>query len=333
VGKTISDAIDEVVDDVQDEDETTEETTESEESTEEESGEGSLLDEEDEEEESTEDTPDRTKDAAVEAEEEESDEADIFDQLTQEQLAEIKANPAMNKLRKQLMRGYNTKTAEHAQLVQLGEAYQKDPQGILRAIAQQLGMDLVDRRQQEQQQQQVDPGKELEELFGEQIGPKVRAVFDKWAEARMGARFSTEVAPLRNALGRIVGEGQQARMVVEEQNFKSRHKDLSPQMEKAIIDLGNSGRIVPGRMSPQEYLDTLHDIVSARMGRTAGRQQTTTASSRLANRISANRRDREPSGTSGRGGTVKSVSKIGKARNISEALDFAMDELESEEGR
>lgn len=337
--KSISDAIDEVIeDDIQDDDDSTETTEETTSEETEETG-GTLLDEEEgeEDEEGEDETPDRTRDEAVEGgetEDEELDASDIFDQLTPDQLAEIKANPALNKLRKSLMRDYSTKTTEHAQLVQLGNAYRQDPQGVLRAIAQQLGMQVTPAQQAAAQQQaESDPGKELEELFGEQIGPKVRAVFDKWAEARLGARLSTEVAPLRDALGRVVSQGEAVRMQGEEATFKARHKEITPQVEADIVALGNSGKIVPGNMSPQEYLDTLYDVVTARRSRQASKQQSGQASTKLAKKIEANRRDREPSGQTGRGGVVKPVSKIGKARNISEALDFAMAELESEERR
>jgi hypothetical protein len=328
VGQSISEAIDSVVDDVTDDttEETTEETTSDETPTE---GEGTLLDEEDEAEEEAEETDDEGE---VEEEETADEEPDIFDDLTAEQLAEIKANPTLNKLRKSLMKGYSTKTTEHSQLVQLGNAYKQDPYGVLKAIAQQLGMEVAPPKAPDSAPSATteDPGRELEELFGDQIGPKVRAVFDKWAEARFGQTLKAEVAPLRDALGRVVTKNEQDRMYSEESAFKTRHKDLSPDMEKAIVDLGNSGRIVPGNMSPSEYLETLYDIVSARMARTATKKTSDPASTKLARKIEANRRDREPVGVSGRGNTVKPVSKIPQAKTISQALDFAMDELEAE---
>lgn len=328
--QSISDAINAVVEEdvAAEAEETTEETT-SEETSEEE---GSLLDEEDEPEAEAEEEEEATEEP--EEAEEESEADDIFDNLTAEQLAEIKANPTLNKLRKSLMKGYNSKTTEHSQLVQLGNAYKQDPYGVLRAIAQQLGMEVVQPAQQQQQQQQqsADPGRELEELFGEQIGPKVRAVFDKWAEARFGQKLTAEVAPLRDALGRVVNEREQARMYGEEASFKARHPELTPQMEAAIVDLGNSGKIVPGGMTPSEYLETLYDIVAARQARKGAQQQGRVASTKLASRIEANRRDREPSGVSGRGSKVKPESKVAKAKTISQALDFAMAELEAEEG-
>lgn len=257
---------------------------------------------------------------------------DIFDELSAEEIAAIKADPTLNKLRKSLMRGYSDKTKEHNQLVQLGMAYRRDPQGVLKAIADSLGMAVTPAQQQQAAAAaaaappQKDPGVELEELFGPQIGPKVRAVFDKWAEARIGAT----VAPVQQTLGRVVSQSEAARMYSEEVSFKARHKGITPQIEAEIVALGTSGKIVPGDMSPSEYLDTLYEVVTARQAARAAKAAGKQASTKLAKRIEANRKDREPSGVSGRGGTVQKVSKIPQARSISEALDFAMAELEGE---
>ena len=330
--KTISDAIDEaIVDDVDDVD--TEETEEADDS-EVEEGEGTLLDEDDEESEEGEDEEEEARTGDVEGEETEDEavaapgDPDIFDDLTPEQIAEIKANPALNTLRKSLMRGYSSKTAEHNQLVQLGQAYRRDPQGVLKAIADSLGMQVVapGAAAAPAAAAVVDPGKELEDLFGPQIGPKVRAVFDKWAETRIGGA----IAPLRDSLGKVNATNEQARMYGEETAFKARHKDVTPKIEAEIVALGNSGKIVPGTMTPSEYLDTLYDVVMARRARMLASTATRTASTKLASKIEANRRDREPSGVSGRGGTIKKVSRIPEARSISEALDMAMQELENE---
>lgn len=340
MAKSISDAIQEAsdeelgVNDDETTDETTEETT-SDDADEESTPSGStLLDEEDEETDEDEESPDTTTRGDVTADEtpEDAEADDIFDQLTAEELTAIKSDPVLNKLRKSLMKGWQSKTTEHSQLVQLGNAYRQDPVGVLRAMAQQLGLEVraADVKPQAAAPEPSDPGKELEDLFGEQIGPKVRAVFDKWAEARFGQKLTAEVAPMRDALGRVTSAYEYARMQGEEASFKARHKDLTPQLEAAIVDLGNSGRILPGQMSPQEYLETLYDIASARLARQGQKQGQTQASKRLAQRIEANRRDREPSGVSGRSGNVKPVSKIPKARSISEALDFAMAELEAE---
>lgn len=349
MAKTISDAINEAVMDDEDvqgaADDTTDETTSTEVAEDDSTG-GTLLDEEDDDAvDSEDDTPDTTTRGDVVGEDDdetpktETEESDIFDQITPEELAEIKASPTMNKLRKALMRGYNEKTSEHSQLVQLGTAYKQNPVGVLRAMADQLGMTLTQAQAQQavaaadQKPAEADPGKELEDLFGETVGPKVRAVFDKWAEARFGAKLTSEVAPLRDAVGRITNQGEIVRMQGEEQQFKSRHKDLTPSMEKEIVELGKSGKIVPGTMTPQEYLDTLYDIVTARNIRKQQSTAARTASTKLAQRIATNQKDVEPTGQSGRGGKVQAASKVSNARNISQALDLAMAELEAEERR
>jgi hypothetical protein len=327
--QTIADAINSVTDDVLEDavDETTEE-----ESTEE--AQGSILDEEDDEtEETEEDEAEAEEEPAEEVEEEEAVSDDPFDNLTAEELAEIKKNPGANKLRKALMRAYNDKTSKHSQLVQLGIAYRNDPEGVLRAMAQSLGMTLSKEQQAAAAAAAAapvvdDPGKELEDLFGDQIGPKVRAVFDKWAEARFGQKLE----PIEKSIKQTERERFQATMAREEVSFKSRHRDITPEIEKEIIDLGNSGKIVPGRgATPQDFLETLYEVVTARRSRQAAKKQTTVASAKLAKKIEANRRDREPSGMSGRGGAVQKVSKVAQAKSISEALDLAMIELENEE--
>ncbi len=334
--KTIADAINSVTDDDIDLDENTEETDEE--------SEGTLLDEEDEdsEEEGAEEGGGEEEDEArtgdVQGEEEEDEEAstetpgatdepDVFDALSPDEIAAIKADPALNKLRKSLMRGYSSKTAEHNQLVQLGLAYKRDPQGVAKAIAESVGLTLAPAAAAPAAAPSAaDPGVELEQLFGPQIGPKVRAVFDKWAEARIGPR----VAPLEQTLGQVTAQSEAARMYGEEQAFKARHKDITPQVEKDIVALGQSGKIVPGNMTPAEYLDTLYDVVMARRQRQAAKGAAGEATRKLANKIAANRRDREPVGVSGRGGSVKKVSRVTDAKSISEALDIAMAEMENE---
>lgn len=335
--KTLTDALNSVTDDDIDLDEGTEGEAE-------ETG-GSLLDEADEAEDTEEEATDdedldgddapRTGDVQGEEAEEDSDtetpagtdgEPDVFDALSADEIAAIKADPSLNKLRKSLMRGYSTKTAEHNQLVQLGLAYKRDPQGVAKAIAESVGLTLAPAAAAPAAPAAVDPGTELEQLFGPQIGPKVRAVFDKWAEARIGPR----VAPLEQTLGQVTAQSEAARMYGEEQAFKARHKDVTPLIEKEIVALGSSGKIVPGNMTPSEYLDTLYDVVMARRARQSAKGAAGLATKKLADKIAANRRDREPAGVSGRGGAVKKVSRVSEAKSISEALDIAMAELESE---
>lgn len=280
--------------------------------------------------------------------EEPEEEEDVFDNLTPEQLQAIKADPNLNTLRKALMRSYDTKTTEIKQLVQLGEAWKQNPAQVVNALATSLGLSVTqakavaeaagataDAAAAAAPAAAADPlesaGKELEALFGAELGPRVRQVFDKWADARIGSKIGTELSPVKNTLGQVVDSNEKSRMLSEENNFKSRHKDLTPELEKRIVELGQSGKYIPGRgQTPQEYLEALHDIATAQVARETAKKATGNAAKQLARKIDGNRKDREPSGVSGRGGSVKPVSKISEARSVSEALDMAEAELRSE---
>lgn len=291
--------------------------------------------------EGSEEDADEEGDGAEEDAEEDED-FDVFDTITPEQLEAIKANPQLNSLRKSLMKGYEAKATELKQLVQLGEAWKQNPARVVNALAESLGLSVQQAKAVAAQAgaaadaaKVADPleaaGKELEALFGDKLGPRVRSVFDKWADARLGRAIGAELGPVKNALGQVVSSNEQSRMLSEEATFKSRHKNLTPEVEKLIVELGNSGKYVPGKnQTPQEYLEALHDIATARVARQSAKKATGTASKALARKIETNRKDREPSGVSGRGGTVKSVSKVSEARSISEALDIAERELREE---
>lgn len=290
----------------------------------------------------SEEDPDEEGDGA-EADAEEDEEFDVFDTITPEQLQAIKANPQLNALRKSLMKGYEAKATELKQLVQLGEAWKQNPARVVNALAESLGLTVQQAKAVAAQagaaadaaKATVDPleqaGKELEALFGEKLGPRVRSVFDKWADARLGKALGAEVGPIKNALGQVISTNEQSRMLSEEATFKSRHKNLTPEVEKLIVELGNSGKYIPGKnQTPQEYLEALYDIATAKLARQTAKKATGAASKALARKIETNRRDREPTGVSGRGGTVKPVSKVAEAKSISEALDIAERELREE---
>jgi hypothetical protein len=275
---------------------------------------------------------------------EEDEEYDVFDTITPAQLASIKANPELNSLRKSLMKGYESKATELKQLVQLGEAWKQNPARVVNALADSLGLTVQQAKAVAAQAGAVatavaepaadsvdQSGKELEALFGDKLGPRVRSVFEKWADARLGRALGAEVGPIKNVLGQVVSSNEQSRMQSEEATFKSRHKDLTPGVERMIVELGNSGKYVPGKnQTPQGYLEALHDIATATLSRQTAKKATGAAAKQLARKIDANRKDREPSGVSGRGGSVKSVSKVSEARSISEALDIAERELREE---
>jgi len=325
--KSIGAAINEVTeDDVSANDETTEETTET--------PADDAADEVDAADgEASEDEADSEEDEdADEDEDEEEEESSPFEGLTPDQLKVIKASPEMLAAYKGLMKSYTKKTQMASEALRLTDAYRRDPVGVLTAIAKANGYEIAKPSAAppppDPARQAIESaGADLEKLFGEKIGPQVRGVFEKWFDARAG----NYISPLKDTLGRVVSQGEASRMMSEEQAFKVRHRGrLTPEVEQQVVELGNSGLIVPGEnMTPSQYLDTLMEVVLARQARKEARTAKSSASKRLAARISKNASDREPSGTSGRGG-VKKVSKIADARSISEALDMAARELDEE---
>jgi hypothetical protein len=68
----------------------------------------------------------------------------------------------------------------------------------------------------------------------------------------------------RQALERMHLE---ARMAAVEKAFKARHPELTPELERKIVELGNSGQVPLADMTPDEYLENLYSIVLSRQAR------------------------------------------------------------------
>jgi hypothetical protein len=254
-------------------------------------------------------------DEPEESEDEGDEGARVFENVTPEQLAAIKANPELNTLYKSLVRGYTKKSMALGQERQIIEAFKRDPDRVLEAIALQRGLEV--RRRDAAPEQRQDPGAEIEALFGPEAGPHVRQAFEKLADAR--------TTPLKNVLGGVVRQAETARMVSEERSFSARHEDvLTPEIEAQVVALGDSGRFVPGDdQSPADYLDTLLEIVLAK-------QATRTAQRTLANRIARNRNDEEPRRGVGSKGGVRPTTRIKPTMSLAQGFEIAQQELENE---
>lgn len=265
--------------------------------------------------------------ASDEDDEEEDDDSTPFDKLTPEQLKAIKANPDTSKLYKALMRSYSEKTSANKEAIKLAEAFKKDPDKVLEAISRVRGYELkksggAAATETAKQQTALEmAGKKLEELFGKEAGPKVREIFEEWG----GALVADKISPFDKTLGHVVNQNEMARMSSEESAWRARHEDiLTPEIEKEVLKLGESGKYIPGEeMTPAEYLDNLTDLVLAK-------QKRNDSSRRLAHRINKNKREEEPvRGVSAKSG-VKPLTKIKPTMRIGDAFDQAWRELEEE---
>ena len=279
------------------------------------------------------------EEAEAESEEEEAEEGteDFFDSLTPEDLAVIKGSPELQKVRKLLLRGYNKKMEGRNQDLRLIDLYKKDPIGVLNAMAGGHGFQLAQRpdQQKEQQQQQTDQIEEsrktVEKIFGA-AGPMVREALEKHWELLNGQK----ITPLQQQLTKMTGDAETYKMQVAEAEWRQRNKGvLTPKLEKAVLDLGNSGRYVPGRnVSYGEYLDDLTTIAQSKMATQTTSEARREVSRKLAKKIENNRRAKEPTGLSSKA-KVDKVSRLssdpGSFRSLSEAIQYADDELSQEE--
>ena len=295
--------------------------------------------EDDEDEDEDDDEDDDEEEAAAS----DDDEVDIFDEMTPEQLKEVNANPTLRSLRKALMRGYNTKMAGQSQLIKLGEAYAADPVGVARAIAQANGLQVAGGPEAGQPPVKVDPRKaqlekietarkEVANLFGDEVGPEVAEKL----EGFFNVLTEAVVAPLTNQVGSMQFENERTALVSQEAEWRNRNaKILTPAIEKKVVELGNSGKLVPSEdMPPGEYLDVLLKVVLAENADLRVHKARAGASKKLAKRIERNRASQEPTGTGSKSG-AKPVSKLKTSPEdftISDAFDEAARELKEAAG-
>ena len=282
------------------------------------------------------------------SEEDEDEEVDLFEDLTEEDYATIKKTPALNVLRKKLMSGWNKRMKGRSQDLAFIDAYKKDPAGVLNSAVQTFGGQIIweanqnkTKSEQKDTVSKIDKARaEFAELWGEQVGPKVAARMEQYFNALTEDVLGREVTPLKQQVGAAAQRSNDAMIMSEEDAWRDEHDDLlsaNPKIEKAVVDLGNSGQFVPGKgQSPRQYLNTLLKIVLSDNPqlKSNGKTKATSTSTKLANRIERNRRDREPAGVSSKS-NVKLVSKLKSAPekfNISSAFDEAVRELKEESG-
>jgi hypothetical protein len=288
--------------------------------------------------------PDKQEASAEEDEEDEVEEPeadDFFEQLTSDDIQTIKDSPELTKVRRLLMRGYNKKMEGRTQDLRMVDGYKADPLGMLAAMAQAHGYQLVTPKAPpgEAGEAGEEPGQEekvaaarakVEKLFGA-AGQEVRTALDDYVEVMTGMK----VGPLQETLGRVVSDSEDAKMQSEEDAWRLRNKNvLTPELEQAVVELGNTGKYIPGpNAKPGEFLDDLLEIAKAKHGVVEEKKQTVTASKKLARRIEKAKRSREPGGVSSKA-KVATVSRLiedpGSFNNLGEAIDFADGELSQE---
>lgn len=273
-----------------------------------------------------------------EEEGDDEEEEDMFDALTPEDMAVVKGSTELTKIRKLLLRGYNKKMEGKDQLLKLGEAYQKDPIGILTAIAKSHGLSLGDVKAAEKKpdgptadDKLKESRAKIEKLFGA-AGQNVRETLEEHWQILNGQKLG----PVEETLGRVLTENEANRMQLAESDWKTRNKEvLTKKMIDEVVSLGNSGRFIPGEnVSPGDYLDDLLVIVKANQSEGKTKEEIVAASKKLARRIKSNKRNIEPGGVSSKA-KVEKVSRLqkdpGSFKSLGDAIEYADTELSGEE--
>lgn len=330
--------VDETTDDDDDADDSSETETEEDDSDDESDDDDESDEYEDDDDDESDEDDEKDADWGVDDKEGEDGDTDFFDELSQEQLAEIKKHPELNALRKQLMKGYEKKTTQHSNLVKLGEAYRKNPLGTLQAIADQLGVKVVKPTDETETKKETDaPTKveiaaaKIEKLFGVKAGPPVREALKEFVDAVN----EQNMKPVNDRLTEADAEAEKVRFLKEEADFRERHsKALTPEIEEAVVKLGESGKFAPGKnMTAGEYLDTLLEVALAKEGKTLGKTAGREASKKLKAKIDRNKREREPRGRGAKSG-VRKVSRLqkdpGSFKSLGEAMDAAAEEMDDD---
>lgn len=184
--------------------------------------------------------------------------------VTKEELAEIKKNPALNKLYRSLNKGWTQKTQTLAeerrssqQALQLVEALRTNPQATLQELARFAGVEVS--KPKEQTQAQVDA---LNQLFGPDLGPQIATAVKTLVDQ--------ETSGIRQVAEQTAEQSRIASATAVLTAFEEAHPDL-----KTEIGLNSKGEPITiqsrmrelsaewapaQQMDPTRYLDRLYKM-------------------------------------------------------------------------
>jgi hypothetical protein len=182
--------------------------------------------------------------------------------LTPQELAEIKASPAMSKLYKSLNKGYTQKYQQIAADRQFLEQVRANPKAVLLAAAQNMGLKVIDPEEagtQAHTEAVVDQTMEsMVQLFGPDLAPAVEPVMRRMIQQIV----DSQVAPLRQTQEALQQQSYQKQAEAYAGTFRARHSDLTPEVEAKMLEIGKT--IYPNEgITPDQYLETLYTIATA----------------------------------------------------------------------
>jgi hypothetical protein len=193
-----------------------------------------------------------------------TDDEDAGDLVTPEELARIKADPALKALYKNLHKGFTTKTQKLAGAQQLAQALQTDPVGTVQWLAQQAGLRLADQPKAPDVREGMRA--ELANAVGDDLAERLLPVVEKIA----GQVAQAQIGPIQQRLTMTEARGVEETAAVVQADFEKRHPDFK-QHEKKMMEVAQRFRPVPGA-DASKYLDDLYTLATAERaaGKAAG---------------------------------------------------------------
>lgn len=261
-------------------------------------------------------TPEATDEVEA-APEAQDDPEDAILSLSPEELAEIKSNPATAKLYKSLMKASTKKFQEISADKRFLDSIRTNPRAVLESAARNMGLELRDPQaagtQANSEAVVDDVMQDMVNLFGPELAPAVRPVMERMVQNLV----DRQVAPLREAHEQQTLQSYQKQAESYASTFRARHPNLSPEVEKKMLEIGQ--QISPNEgITPDQYLELLYS--SATAGNTA-----TNVAKRAAERIKAAQASAEPR----RGAApAKPTTGVTPEMSLDEAFDAAWAEAQ-----
>jgi hypothetical protein len=231
--------------------------------------------------------------------------------LSAEDLAAIKADPKLKALYKSLHEGFTTKTQKLAAGDRLLRAFQSDPSGTVKALAQRAGVKLADESPKPDVRAALQT--ELTSAVGEDLAAQLLPIFEKVA----GKIAESQIAPLRAELDQQMARSVEEQSALVQEAFLQKYPDAK-KYEREMMEAAKSIRPVTGS-NAVKYLETLYLLATQqkKSGGTAAR-----AVERMVKATSAGER---PGGTPGNrvAAAPPDMSKMTKSQKLRAALDAA----------
>ena len=252
---------------------------------------------------------------------------ELIESLTDEDREAIKANPAVAKLQKSLLRAYTQKTMKLAAYNRIIKGLQDSPDETLAMLA--AGRGLMITKPAASEEPAVDKARaaakaEVARLFGEEHADAVLGLIEKVADIKT----ESAVAPLKQAAANLIQRQAAAEVVTATSAFTRAHRqEITDDVERGMVALGQEllqKGMGPGPETNREaYMEMLLEVTLARQGKSK-------TSARLAERTRRNTEEAEPRHGVGSRAAVKPKSKVDDAKDLKTALRIAANEAWSE---